>query len=74
MHVRCHTLYYTTGTHEGSKEDGQSRSCHGEHIISNAPINISPHSPLAWTGKGAHGDLGDLTAFDLENRPEGWGI
>ena len=28
----------------------------------------------AWTGKGTRGPIGDLTAFDLKNRPKGWGI
>ena len=36
-----------------------------------APINIRPHSPLDGQGWGL---VGELSAFDLKNRPKGWGI
>ena len=36
-----------------------------------APIDIRPHYPLDGQGWGL---IGDLTEFDLKNRPKGWGI
>ena len=48
--------------------DCRSIDVHHLVILHNAPINIKPHYP---TGKGAWGLIGDLTPFDLKNRPEG---
>ena len=40
-------------------------------LVTYAPINIRPHYHLDGQGWGL---VGDLTAFDLKNRPKEWGI
>ena len=56
---------------QASTSTSTSYACDSMYSIVMHLSILGPTTP--WTGKGG-GLIGDLTAFDLKNRPKGWGI